>query len=141
MKTPKPVPSEILGTKTGQTKTTLAKSISRLRDFQLDIEHGSAGYTLRLDPSLIDARRLMAVAGLPRPEMTYEAVVDALALWGSGPPDLGDPQLWRELLAARDALDKSRRQLAPRRLLIVEDQVGDRLCQVLGRYDCHVVRD
>ncbi|HEX4705480.1 MAG TPA: response regulator [Pseudonocardiaceae bacterium] len=143
MRAPESIAAEVLQQKTGQaTKEALWKMVSRLRtDLDLDIARVGNGYVLRLDPMLIDARRFVAVARRPRAELTYDDVVAASELWRSGPPDLGDASLWRTVLAAKETLDRRLRDLAPHRLLIVEDKVGDRLRKVLGQYKCEVIHD
>jgi hypothetical protein len=89
-----------------------------------------------------DATEFIDAAELDVTHATAEQVRGALALWKSGPSDhLRSTLLWGQLHRARRKLDQRRAQLVPRRLLIVEDQVGDRLREVLGEYDCTVVRD
>ncbi|MGV9364246.1 hypothetical protein [Amycolatopsis sp. NPDC003731] len=120
----------------------LQKRISELRKLDLKIDRAGFGYRLDLPDPEVDARWFIGCAGTGGTDQTYDSVCAALAVWRSGPPArLLDDKAWRPLYRARDELERQRVRLTPRRLLIVEDRVGERLRRILGQYECTVVRD
>jgi hypothetical protein len=127
----------------GCNKGALHQNLHRLRtQHGLHILNDNERYQILHGPLTADATEFIDAAELDEAHATADQVRGALALWRSGPPDhLRSTLLWNQLHRARRKLEQRRVQLVRRRLLIVEDQVGDRLCEVLGEYDCTVVRD
>ncbi|MGW6935400.1 hypothetical protein ACWGE0_35435, partial [Lentzea sp. NPDC054927] len=127
----------------GCAKGALQQNLYRLRTIHdLHVLNDNERYQILHGTLTADVTEFIDAADLGEAHATADQVRRALALWKSGPPDiLRSTLLWNRLHAARTKLDQRRAQLVRRRLLIVEDQVGDRLCEVLGDYDCTVVRD
>jgi len=127
----------------GCTKGALHQNLHRLRTLHgLYVLNDNERYQILHGTRTADATEFIDASELGEAHATADQVRGALALWKSGPPDhLRSTLLWDRLHTAKTMLDQRSAQLVRRRLLIVEDQVGDRLCDVLGEYDCTVVRD
>ncbi|UVS78601.1 hypothetical protein Actkin_02335 [Actinokineospora sp. UTMC 2448] len=126
----------------GSSREALQTNVSRLRRLGLDIARTGSGYRLVTTGVGVDALEFLEVARTNRQDLSAERVQTALALWRNGPTRLlGSTAMWNALHEAKATLEAHRARFAPKRLLIVEDQVGDRLCEVLGEYDCTVVQD
>ncbi|SDO97656.1 hypothetical protein SAMN05660199_02907 [Klenkia soli] len=69
-----------------------------------------------------------------------ESVQRALALWGAGPlPRLRAVPEVRELVGLQEELVRLQLRIRRRRLLIVDDQIGDRLRALFGEHDATVI--
>lgn len=92
----------------------------------------------------VDALRYLELVDVIRydPSGDHQAAIyEAQSIWRSGPPDLGDlanpaPDVYQRLNRAHAYLQSLRK-----RILIVDDQVGDLLAERLGRHDCRVAHD
>ncbi len=127
----------------GDAPGDLAKRISRARGvFGAKIKNlRYRGYKLSLDPSQVDAQVLLSVAQLAKGGRADATLVEeALALWGQGPPDF---LLAPPLATYFGALDEAHAILLGqrrKRVLIVDDQVSERIAALLPDCSCEVAR-
>lgn len=125
----------------GHVPVDLAKRISRARNVYgaRVTSVRNQGYKLEIEASQVDALALLSASQLVRHGRADVGQVEAaLALWKQGPPSfLLAPRLvglFGPLEAAYATLLRQRRK----RVLIVDDQVGERIAQLLPDCSCDV---
>jgi hypothetical protein len=142
---PHALTSEELQRHFGINKHTLERRISALRALPgIDIPKAKPpmpAYGLKIPLDRIDALQFMSAVAVAESARTRESIAAALALWRSGPPgDLAGDDMFVEVKSAKQRIDQLEKATARRRVLIVEDKVGEQIRRVLGNYDCTVVR-
>lgn len=125
----------------GHVPDDLAQRISRVRAaYGADIRNvRNQGYKLNIEPSQVDAQAFLSASQLVKRGRADVALVEeALALWGQGPPEfLLTPRLadhFGSLEEAHAILLGQRRK----RVLIVDDQVGEKIATLLPDCSCEV---
>lgn len=122
------------------TVANTQQKISRLgKQAGLKIKHVGDGYQLPgIGSGDVDALRLMAAAQRDVSTLSREDLESALAEWNPGPPpELAGQPFFEPVHAAKAVLE---REIARRRrILIVEDRVGEQLKQVLAPYKPHLI--
>lgn len=120
----------------GTVGQNLHQAVARARR-AVDVSHEPYRFAEEVESDVVrfrDAAR--AAIGEPSPE----SVAAALALWGEGPPRyLRDLRVVAELVRLHGDLVRLRPRVRRRRLLVVEDQIGNRLRTVFGEHECTVV--
>jgi hypothetical protein len=133
----------------GASTETLRKRMQRFRDrtgLVFTADGVKSGKVYRVDPAgvRVDALRFLELTDEIRRGGEHagdEAVSAARALWRSGLPQFPGmpspaPATWNRLEKANGYLEDR-----CRRILIIDDQVGDNLAQRLGRSRCTVAHD